>query len=359
MSSTATITSSQTTLTAPGKVPTHGKLRYITRGIIPTASPHLYHLPPLAEFADVRSLPITDIKASLDLEDASPYQIYTHGFAARRRISTLHSAPYSRESWSDESLLKGVYIPEVEALVKELTGARCIVTESATLRSCIHTEVDGLATSEDKSTQGEEELDPFPKMIGVSPIPSSGASPAPKVHLDFSPTGARVHLRKYHHKLAEAGAGVIEAEDKLLALGIQESDIASHYDGPRWSMFSIWRPLRPIKRDPLALSDRRSFPKNDYIPVKLVEPTSKELQSSEGLTHETETYLAYGSDAHDWYWIWDMQPAEVLVIQLFDSLAEGEGIAGAGGVMHSSVDVEGTEGESARESLEVRCTAFW
>jgi hypothetical protein len=358
---TTTTSSTQTTLiTAEKGIPTHGKLRYITRGIIPTASPHLYHLPPLAEFADVRSLPITNIKPSLALGDKSPYQLHTHGFAARRNPSVLHSVPYTRESWNDETLLKNIYIPEVEALVKQLTGAKKIVTESALMRSCVHTEVDGLATSEEKKAEEDVEEDPFPKMIGVSPTPSlTGASPAPKVHLDFSPPGARIHLRKYHEKLAKAGKFVIEAEDKLLLSGMSPSEVSKQYAGPRWSMFSIWRPLRRVTRDPLALSDRRSFPVSDYIPVKLVEPNAKSLHETEGPTHETETYLAYGSNEHDWYWIWDMQPEEVLVIQLFDSEAEGKGVVGAGGVMHSSVEVEGTDGEEARESLEVRCTAFW
>jgi hypothetical protein len=357
--STTTITEikQSVTLNGPSQVPTHGKLRYIQRGIIPTASPHLYHLPPLAEFGDVRSMPITNVKPSLDLGDASPFTLETHGFAARRSPSALHSAPYSRASWNDEALLKNVYIPEVEALVQKLTESRNVVTESALIRSCIHTEVDGLATTDDKDTKQPEAEDPFPKMIGT--IPGSGASPAPKVHLDFSPTGARTHLRKYHQKLAEAGATVISAEEKLLQSGITRKELTEHYDGPRWAMFSIWRPLKPVKRDPLAFADRRSFPKTDYVPVKVVEPTGKNIANipaEEKETHGIETYLAYGADQHSWCWIWNMQPEEVVVIQLFDNEAEKNGMCG---VMHSSVDVPGTENEAPRESIEIRCTAFW
>jgi hypothetical protein len=356
-SSTFTETQESISLTTSSKVPAHGKLRYIKRGIIPTASPHLYHLPPLAEFGDVRSMPITDVKPSLDLGDASPFTLETHGFAARRHPSTLHSPPYSRAAWNNETLLKTIYIPEIEALVQKLTGSRIVITESALIRSCIHTEVDGLATCEDKDNPEAETEDPFPKMIGT--IPGSGASPAPKVHLDFSPTGARTHLRKYHQKLAEAGSGVIAAEEKLIESGIMRKELTEQYNGPRWAMFSIWRPLKPVKRDPLAFADRRSFPKADYVPVKVVEPTGKNIANipnEEKQTHGSETYLAYGADQHSWCWIWDMQPEEVVVIQLFDSEAEKSGMCG---VMHSSVDVPGTENEAPRESIEIRCTAFW
>jgi hypothetical protein len=304
-------------------------------------------------------MPITDIKASLDLGERSPYTLDAHGFTARRQPSVLHCFPYSRASWNDEKLLKNIYIPEIEALVLKLTGAKKVYTEMALMRSCIHTEVDGLASSEDKSkNEADAESDiPGPKIIGVDP--GSGASPAPKVHLDFSPAGARIHLRKFDQNLANAGADVIEAEDKLMASGISESGLKEAYDGPRWAMFSIWRPLLPVTRDPLAFADRRSFPKADYVPVKVVEPTGKgirKIHPEEAETHESETYLAYGSDQHDWCWIWNMQPEEVIVIQLFDSEAESNDMCG---VMHSSVDVPGTEQEPPRESLEVRCTAFW
>lgn len=49
----------------------------------------------------------------------------------------------------------------------------------------------------------------------------------------------------------------------------------------------------------------------------------------------------------------------MLIIQLFDSEAERNGLGVAGGVMHSSVHIEGTEMEEARESVEVRCTVIW
>jgi hypothetical protein len=66
-------------------------------------------------------------------------------------------------------------------------------------------------------------------------------------------------------------------------------------------MFSFWRPLKRVTRDPLALVDRRSFLRSDYIPVKLVEPTGKALRylsPDELESHEAETLLAYEGQEH-------------------------------------------------------------
>src|SRR5208282_4987418 len=79
----------------PIDVPTHGTFRYISKNLKPTESFHLYHLPGLAEFGDVRSLPLRDIRSSLDLGSNSPYKLSKQGFTARRYPTALKSAPYS------------------------------------------------------------------------------------------------------------------------------------------------------------------------------------------------------------------------------------------------------------------------
>ena len=144
------------------------------------------------------------------------------------------------------------------------------------------------------------------------------------------------------------------------------------YDGPRWALFSIWRPLKTVRRDPLALSSTATFPKEDYVPFSVLFPTGvkgcDDDEDGDGdgdgsAGHREEVYLAHGSskegEEHEWYWIKEQQPEEVLVIQLLDSEAEKEGRGVAGGVMHSAVTLEGTEHEEARESVEVRCCAIW
>ncbi|KAG4415944.1 hypothetical protein IFR04_010894 [Cadophora malorum] len=330
---------------------THGTFRYISKGITPTPSTHFYHLPTLSEFGDVRSLPLTNIRPSLDQGADTPYKLSTHGFTAVRSPSSMSSPPFRHQDWNNESLLKEVYIPETEALLKRITGAKAVLTDSLVMRQNLHSEVDGLAREE-----SEEEMLLIPKMVGTKA--GSGGSPAPKVHLDYSPKGARTHLRKYHPKTREFAREIVDAEDRLLAEGVNSEEMKDKYDGPRWALFSIWRPLKTVLRDPLALSDCTSFPKKDYVEFEVVFPSGvREDREEKG--HPENVFLAYGSESHEWFWIEKQEPDEVLIIQLFDSEAEKEGRGVAGGVMHSSVNIEGTENEEARESVEVRCIAIW
>ena len=180
------------------------------------------------------------------------------------------------------------------------------------MRTALHTEVDTLASSEDDtggSGKDAKALTDYPKMIGTKA--GGGASPAPKVHLDFAPDGARKHLRKYHQETARRAASIIEAENNILASGISAFELKQHYDGPRWAMFSVWRPLKPVKRDPLALSEVSVFPTEDYVPFNVLFPTGEGLEDEDSKTHTEAGYLAYGSDKHRWHWISNQQADEV------------------------------------------------
>lgn len=59
-----------------------------------------------------------------------------------------------------------------------------------------------------------------------------------------------------------------------------------------------------------------------------------------------------------WYWIPEQKEDEVLVIKFADTQAEIDPSI-AGGAPHASPEVEGTENEKARESIECRVLAFW
>ncbi|KAE8344883.1 hypothetical protein BDV24DRAFT_126521 [Aspergillus arachidicola] len=93
-------------------------------------------------------------------------------------------------------------------------------------------------------------------------------------------------------------------------------------------------------------------------------------------TFQSQGYLAYGprdqeQKAHDWHFISEQQPSDVLIIQLFDNEMEAyarapqEGVdklsnLGVGGAIHSAFELDGQDTVSeARESIEVRCAAFW
>lgn len=373
---TSTTTFTQTLPTAPSSEPQYyGKLRFIPPGYTPKASPHNFHLPAISEFGDVRLQPLIDMRpvpttSNLPHASEGTAKLPTHGFAAVRHPTTLNSPPYTRQSWNDPELLKQFYIPETEEMLKQITGAKTVITESLLLRSSVWSETDALAThaghgekeTETEGTKKEqtpEETDlelGFPQFIGFSPT-TGGASPAPKVHLDYAPNGAREHIRKFHPTFASAASSVIQAEEQLQLEGKSlRSSYASSKLGPRWALFSIWRPLKTVARDPLALGDARTFLESDYVPVIVKTPNLG--VPGETSTHNVESYLARWSEGQKWYFISHQEPEEVLVIGLFDSERDHETVA-AGGTLHSSVDLPGTEAEEARESLELRCLAVW
>ncbi|KAK5994215.1 Oxidoreductase chyM [Cladobotryum mycophilum] len=390
--------------TAP--TPYLGKFRYLTRGAKPAGSKEAYILPPLSEFGHVLTLPLTDLRPYLDLEDKSPYKLSVHGFTARRHHSALHAAPYDRASWNDEKLLREVYFPEVEAFVQKLTGCNKVVVSAAVLRSQLYSEGDPPSAAQaEENAQNSEKEDTapiFPPIVGNSR--TDGISPAPKVHLDLTPKGARYHIRKYHSEVASAAERVITAENQLLKSGVQWDDLKDYYqskkpgdDGvPRFSLFSIWRPLKTVHRDPLALASCASFPESDYVPTGQLEPHDSRIpahlsriidpnapnsngadeQQVDNETFHTQGYLAYGprdkeQKAHDWHFISEQQPSDVLVIQLFDNEMEAHARApqegtdkmshlGVGGAVHSAFELVGQDQDAeARESIEVRCAAFW
>ncbi|KAI0123975.1 hypothetical protein BJ170DRAFT_637762 [Xylariales sp. AK1849] len=356
----------------PDMHPVVGKLRYVAPGHTPEASPHNFHLPAISEFKDERLLPLHSMRAVPSISKlpsaAGHAQIHTHGFTAILHSTTLHNPPYNVLSWKDPNLLRDYYVPDTAEMLKQVIGCKSVLTEACLLRSTVWTESDALAThgghvngidTADETARANEisELEVgFPQFIGFNPL-QGGVSPAPKVHLDYAPNGARAHIRNYHPELTKAAADIIRTEDSLTAADRSLKDNYQNSGGPRWALFSVWRPLQAVKRDPLALGDQRTFDAEHYIPVKVKTPCLGRSGVSE--THDAEGYPARYSEGHKWYWIDEQKPEEVLIIRLFDSDAEKEGGKASGGTLHSSVDLPGTEGEEARESLELRCLCVW
>ena len=339
-----------------------GKFRYVSAGHTPEASPDKFHLPALSEFGDERVLPLHSVRpipSVQDLPKASDHvQLDTHGFTAVHRPTVLHAPPFSPQSFKDPELLKKHLIPDTAEMLKQMTGCKTVTTEALLLRAALWTSTDSLAAhggSGDDSDSGGLETG-FPQFIGFNPL-AGGASPASKIHLDYSPEGARTHVRRFHPDTSRSAADIIAAEDSLQAAG---KSLKEHYkdsDGPRWALYSIWRPLKPVKRDPLAVVDYKTVKEEDYIPVGVNYPCLGRPGTND--THSANCFLAKHSEGHKWYWIDNQSPEEVLVLRFFDSDVEPSHGTAAGGVLHSSVEMAGTDDVEARESLEIRCMCIW
>ncbi|CRK35951.1 hypothetical protein BN1708_006873 [Verticillium longisporum] len=315
----------------PATALTKAKLRYVAEGHTPQPSPHNFHLPDITEFGDTRFLPLHSVRPVAPLDElttsSSNVSLRAHGFTAIRRPTALHAPPHCSLSFRDPELLKQHVIPDTELALKQLTGCTTVVTEALLLRCALWSATDSLAAHGSAGDKASELKTGFPQFIGFDPI-SGGGSPASKIHLDYSPDGARMHIRSYKHS-----------------------------GGPRWALYSTWRPLKTVRRDPLAVLDYTTFKEDDYVPAAVPTPSL----GREGVceTHPAECYLARYSKQHKWYWIDNQIPEECLVLRFFDSDEERAGSIAAGGVLHSSAELEGNDDAEPRESLEIRSLCIW
>ncbi|KAJ0414587.1 hypothetical protein BJY00DRAFT_318671 [Aspergillus carlsbadensis] len=167
-------------------------------------------------------------------------------------------------------------------------------------------------------------------------------SPAHIVHSDFTPAGAMQHLRS------------LLSQDELTHLTQRNTRILA---------LNIWRPLRTVRKDPLALCDWSSIqPNKDIIPNRFV--------FSDGWL---EVAKVMHRERHRWWYCSKQLVDEVVVFKQFDSAAgttdKGEseeeeerenkerGTSGCIVVHSAFVDPEYVD-EEPRKSLEIGAFVF-
>ena len=153
-----------------------------------------------------------------------------------------------------------VYYPEVEALLKQATGAEKVVTFDHTLR------------------------------VGPARHKKGQREPVRRVHNDYTPKSGPQRV----HDLLPAA----EAEERL-----------KH----RFAIINIWRPIRgPVEEAPLAVADARSIAPGDLIATDLLYPD-----------RTGETYSVAYNPAHRWFYFPEMRREEVLFLKVYDSATDG------------------------------------
>jgi hypothetical protein len=130
-------------------------------------------------------------------------------------------------------------------------------------------------------------------------------------------------------------------------------DEATALSQTRWAIINIWRPIRPVQRDPLAVCDARSCSEADLRTVFAQLP-SQGAGSKVSRGPGFEVFNVAHNPAHKWYYASDMEPDEALLIKCFDSKLDGR----ARRTPHTAFQMEGDCGDP-RESIEVRCLVFW
>jgi hypothetical protein len=193
----------------------------------------------------------------------------------------------------DDDAVERVYYPEIEALLRALTGARRVIVFDATRRS--------------DAGAGARNRDGL-------------RGPASRVHVDYTEKSGPQRVKDL---LGEAEASRLAAS------------------GARIMQINVWRPIRdPVERSPLALADAASVRPEDLIATDQVFPD-----------RVGEIYHLAHHPGQRWYYASLMTPDEVLLIKGYDSLTDGR----ARFTPHGAFELPDTpESAPPRESIEVR-----
>lgn len=121
----------------------------------------------------------------------------------------------------------------------------------------------------------------------------------------------------------------------------------------RWQIVNVWRPIRTIRKDPLAVADGGSIEEEDLVAASVVFDNGAGVRK---LKSQTWTVKPGKEGRHRWFFKRAQKPDEVLLIKCFDSW-QREGLVRRS--PHCAfIDPEAEE-EASRESVEVRALLFY
>ncbi|KAH9861208.1 hypothetical protein IAQ61_010945 [Plenodomus lingam] len=208
----------------------------------------------------------------------------------------------------DEETIKREYYPELEQIVKDLTGATTAHVFNHVIRAHIHPPTQSTPDSQGRWPQ----------------IPSSHP------HVDYASDPAFL-------------AGTQRE------LNLPAPIAALFHTSPRFALLGLWRPLKQVRRDPLAVCDAATVPDADYQ-VRLREFKRTGVKSGNYvLSHGEE------GERHEWWYLSGMREDEMVVFKGFDTWQDLPGWR----CPHTAFRLEGSEGEEPRESIEARVVCFW
>ena len=191
--------------------------------------------------------------------------------------------------------VRAVYYPEVERLVKEITGAVKVLV--------------------------------FDHNVRCAPIAKRGENgvrePVMATHNDYTVRSGPQRVRD----LLEAE----EAEARLKN---------------RFAVINVWRPIRgPVQDVPLTVCDAQSMAQADFVATDL------KYQDRTG-----EVYSVTFSPRHRWFYFPNMQKNEAILLKCYDSMDDGRARFTAHSAFE---DPTSPADAAARESIEARTLVFF
>jgi hypothetical protein len=228
-------------------------LRYLQH--IPEEKPAFYTFSPAPE--EARPAPELGLR-EVDIHDARQIR---DGLSLDVEGVMLVDAVTEFDDYYDPDRIEAAYFPEVEALVKKVTGASRVVAFDGTLRS---------------------------KDLGKESLHGAGM-PVLFAHNDYT-----------------ADSGPQRVRDIL-------PDEADALLENRVAVINVWRPTRgPVEELPLAVLDAQTMAEDDLVDVDLVYPDRV------GVIQTLKI-----NDDHRWLYFSEMEASEVILLKCYDSAADG------------------------------------
>ncbi len=255
-------------------------------------APRIRIYPPTCNVATVRPAAQRELVTIRDMRpDAGEFRLDECGFA-------LHESPTAFTEYLDDAAVKARYLPEVEATLRSLTGALAVVA------------FDHMVRSSARAARGE---------VGVR-------VPAEQVHNDYTERSGPKRRRE-----------VLEASGRRDLMG-------RHY-----AFVNLWRPIvGPVRDNPLAVCDVRTVQPDDLVATEIQHFGESDLEHPR---HTGEIYSVRSRPRHQWYYVSEMQPKEVLLLKCYDSRLDGR----ARFMPHTGFQNPACPADYiARESIEVR-----
>ncbi|HEY5411670.1 MAG TPA: CmcJ/NvfI family oxidoreductase [Caulobacteraceae bacterium] len=203
--------------------------------------------------------------------------------------------PTALKDFSDPAQIKAIYYPEIEALVKSLTGATRVLIFGEIIRT------DAKGTPDSR-------------------LPARGA------HVDYDEATVQWWTRDL--------VGGAEAERLL---------------GHRHMLMNLWRPITTVEKTPLALCDASTVERGDLNPSEirggLDDPNRRPMRGFN---------IAY-SPRHRWYYVPRMRPDEIFAFKLCDSDVSRVQLTGH----TAFDDPTSAPDARPRQSIEIRTISFF
>lgn len=227
---------------------------------------------------------------------AAALRLDEHGFE-------FHACPVDFADFYDEAAVRQDYYPQVRDAVLALTGAAEVIVFDHNVRSAV------------RAARGQH--------------------------------GVRVPVDQIHNDYTEQ-SGPKRRREILSAAGRLD------LDNRRVAFINLWRPIiGPVQDNALALCGAHTVAASDLVPTDIHHFGEGDLQKPR---HSGQVYSVRFNPAHQWFYVSDMQPGEVLLLKCYDSRTDGR----ARFLPHTGFDNPACPAQFVpRESIEARTLVIY